>query len=275
MTKSILRWAGSKAQIVDRLAVYWNGERYIEPFVGSGALFFHLEPAQAILGDINQALLKTWITIRDHPLAVHRRLRQLHATKKTYLQLRRNAGKSPAQQAAAFVFLNRYAFNGLYRTNAAGVFNVPYARNKSGQLPTWSTLCHASDILKAATIVNADFETLVLDHVQHGDFVYLDPPYAVGNRRLFRQYGPNSFGFADLARLGRVLTEIDRRGANFLLSYAYCVEARVAFARWHHRTLMTRRNIAGFVDSRRKAREMLVSNKPLSDDSTNRHRGHK
>ena len=115
-------------------------------------------------------------------------------------------------------------------------------------------------MLRRATIVEGDFEKILSDVVRKGDFVYLDPPYAVGNRRVFRQYGPQSFGLADLERLQAVLEEIHARGARFVLSYAWCSEAKRMFSRWSQCRVYTQRNIAGFSQHRRKAAELTLSN---------------
>jgi DNA adenine methylase len=150
-----------------------------------------------------------------------------------------------------------------YRTNLSGKFNVPYAATKTGRLPTLSELCESAKILSCAQIEARDFEE-TLREVQSGDFVYIDPPYAVQNRRIFKQYGPDCFGLDDLSRLARSLPAIDRMGATFIVSYALCKEALVAFKGWYIRRVQTQRSIAGFSQHRRKAVEIFVSNRKLS-----------
>jgi DNA adenine methylase len=161
--------------------------------------------------------------------------------------------------AARFIFLNRFCFNGLFRTDSAGRFNVPYGGSKVGHLPSVAELRRAARALKSARLVRGDFER-VLEHAKAGDFVYLDPPFAVENRRVFRQYGPQTFGLNDLARLAEALVELDHRGAAFVVSYAYCSEALDAFAQWNKRKLFVNRNIAGFRRFRRRAAELIVTN---------------
>ena len=164
--------------------------------------------------------------------------------------------------AAKFIFLNRFCFNGLYRTNSDGKFNVPYSPSKTGHLPTLEELQQVSVALKSATIQCCDF-TELLKNVRKGDFVYLDPPFAVGNRRVFRQYGPSTFGTHDLERLAEHLQMINRRGATFVVSYAYCSESVNLFRRWHVHRAIIQRNISGFARHRRSAAEIIVTNKTV------------
>ena len=142
-----------------------------------------------------------------------------------------------ADAAARFIFLNRFCFNGLYRTNEDNQFNVPYAPSRTGQLPTVTEMRLIAKVLQSCTIRHGDFET-VLAQTGEGDFVYLDPPYAVGNRRVFRQYGPSSFGLNDLQRLAEALVSMDARNVKFVLSYADCAEAKQFSQRWPHRRML-------------------------------------
>lgn len=266
--KPFLRWAGSKKRLLPKLVPYWDEgfTRYVEPFMGSAVLFFTIEPSKAILSDINVDLVDTFTAVRDHPRAVYNRLYSLSLGEEAYYQIRQEDASrlSTLDRAARFVYLNRFCFNGLYRTNKNGKFNVPYAAKKTGRLPTIDELNRAAKILESAQIKTRDFEETLRD-VQPGDFVYMDPPYAVQNRRIFRQYGPECFGTEDLARLASALPRIDRCGATFLVSYAMCREALEAFGGWHIRRVNTQRSIAGFSRYRRKAVEILVSNRELPD----------
>jgi DNA adenine methylase len=229
--------------------------------MGSACLFFELQPKNALLTDINNDLIRTFLAVRDHPRAVANRLAKIPRGKRSYYSLRnQQLSKLDGIDAAArFIFLNRFCFNGLYRTNEAGRFNVPYASSGTGGLPTCDELCTIAKSLSCCTIKRSDFEK-ILEQTQSGDFVYLDPPYAVGNRRIFRQYGPSSFGLDDLQRLADCLTRMDKRGVKFLLSYAYCPEALETFKHWPQRKIFIQRNIAGFATDRRRAAEFLISN---------------
>lgn len=260
----LFRWAGSKRKLLTDLLPYWRqvGTRYVEPFVGSGAFFFSAAPDAAVLADLNGELIRTYRAVRDDPDGVSKHLRRMRRGKNTYLLLRGQEPRSltACRRAARFIYLNRYCFNGLYRTNMDGRFNVPYAPTKAGSLPKRQQLVATAERLAKATLLHADFERVVARQAQPGDFVYLDPPFAVANRRLFRQYNRMTFGLDDLHRLVNVLHCLDRLGAHFVCSYAVCAESLVAFRPWHVRRLLTQRNIAGFAGHRRLAAELLVTN---------------
>jgi DNA adenine methylase len=229
--------------------------------MGSACLFFELQPKKAVLADINDDLIRTYLAVRDHPQAVSNRLAKIPRGKRSYYFIRKQrlADLDAADAAARFIFLNRFCFNGLYRTNEAGRFNVPFAPSGTGQLPTAADLRLIASSLRQCTIQRSDFE-VTLQPTRPGDFVYLDPPYAVGNRRVFSQYGPSSFGLSDLQRLSDALTALDKRGVKFLLSYASCSEAAHFFKGWPQKKIFIQRNIAGFVTHRRRAAEILISN---------------
>jgi len=164
-----------------------------------------------------------------------------------------------AELAARFLYLNRYCFNGLYRTNRQGQFNVPYAPPKGNTTFDDDLVIEAARALTNASVQQGDFES-TLHQTQEGDFVYLDPPYAVQSRRVFAEYLPGSFSQHDLGRLGYALLDLDRRAVDFLVSYADSTEARKLLAPWRPRRVWTRRNIAGFASRRRGHYELLATN---------------
>src|SRR5712664_3922142 len=176
-TPPFLRWAGSKRQILPILGRYCKGgfTRYVEPFAGSACLFFYLAPRAALLGDINAELLSTYKYIRYRPAEVSKFLQKLRKGERQYYKIRSLQPErlSPARRAARFIYLNRFCFNGLYRTNQEGDFNVPYGGRGSGSLPSAGVLKRASELLRRAALVKGDFEN-VLDEVKQGDFVYMD-----------------------------------------------------------------------------------------------------
>jgi DNA adenine methylase len=270
--KSFLRWAGSKRQLVSELARYYahgNG-CYIEPFAGSSCLFFHLEPREAILGDLNGELIDTMRAIRNRPKDVLRCLGSMPTGKRAYYAVRSQDAESLSSidAAARFIYLNHYCFNGLYRTNAAGRFNVPYGPPKSGASVNRDLIRNASRALKRATLVQSDFEETAL-RAKPGAFVYLDPPYAVSSRRVFSEYASDGFSLQDLERLGTVLSRLNQRNVTFLISYADSPEARELLRKWRPRRVRTRRNIAGFVGDRRHSYELLATNADTGADDAN------
>lgn len=263
--KSLLRWAGSKRQILPELEQYWtaaNSDRYIEVFAGSAALFFEIAPKRAIVNDLNSELIGFYRGIKNHSALVYELAASMPVNEATYYETRKNylRERDSIRRSAFFYYLNRYCFNGIYRTNASGQFNVPFAKDRVGRFPQWSEVEPAIKQLRKATTKNRDFESLVDKEVGNGDFVYLDPPYAVENQKIFTQYNATTFGLNDLNRLQATLQKIDARGAKFVLSYAYCDEALSYFSEWDHRQIECQRNVAGFAKHRRKATELMISN---------------
>lgn len=261
---TFLRWAGSKKQLLPKLRAFWPGgsATYIEPFAGSCALFFSLQPHSAVLGDLNKELITTLRAIQAFPIRVIECVLRFPVGEAAYYDIRRINPDSltGVERAARFLYLNHYCFNGLYRTNKSGKFNVPYGRHKGKHLLNIDTLWVAADQLRQATLVEGDFEQ-TLKYAGAGDFVYLDPPYALSDARTFTEYHPDSFSTADLARLESALEELDRRGVAFVLSYANCKEARSIGANWFMRRVWARRNISGFAGDTKGVTELLISNR--------------
>lgn len=259
-----MRWAGSKRKLLPAISELMPStfDRYVEPFVGSACLYFHLNPKKAILGDINQDLINTYTRVSRDPGAVTAKLKLLDdRSPGAYYQVRSIDPDTLSldDRAARFIYLNRLCFNGLYRTNLSGKFNVPYGGERTGDFPTPDEIMFASRSLKNATLIGASFEK-VLAKVKTGDFVYLDPPYSISNRRVFNNYSNDVFGLKNLAILRQELERFDRSGIPFLLSYGLSKEG-LALAKGfktHHRVVQ--RQISGFATHRKVAREMLVTN---------------
>ena len=263
MAKPFLRWAGSKRQLVGTMAAYWTGrhKRYVEPFAGSARFFFELEPRSALLGDINSDLVSMYEAVRTHPKQLSVRLSQWANNKNEYYRLRAldPSTLDEVARAARFIYLNRFCFNGLYRTNKAGKFNVPYGGDRSGTIPSENALKAASKLLSRVRLICGDFET-TLKEAKGSDFIYLDPPFTTRGKRVFNDYGPQAFGTEDLMRLREVLENLHEIGATFLLSYADCDEGIVLARDFKTSRVSTRRNIAGFASKRRLTSELLVTN---------------
>jgi DNA adenine methylase len=226
-------------------------------------LFFELAPAVAVLGDTNRELIEVYRVVRDEPDRLYRRLCRIRRDLPTYQRWRKLKPKSLDRETRAlrFLFLNRNCFNGIYRTNANGHFNVPMGE-RPGEYFSKDDLRTCSRLLQSATLVSGDFAD-TLNKVQSGDFVYLDPPYAVTSRRIFREYGKKPFDTSDIPRFSESISEIVKRNADFLVSYADCAEARALAARWHAVRLPVRRHVAGFAGDRKDAYEWLISNQRI------------
>lgn len=201
---------------------------------------------------------------------MHSRLRNLPRNPETFGRWRQKNPLSlnPKTRALRFLYLNRNCFNGIYRTNSKGAFNVPFGHG-SGSYPSRDDFLTCASLLKNAKLIRGDFrKTLKL--VRKGDFVYIDPPFAVGSRRIFREYAQKSFSTCDIDSLAQEMTKIDEAGAHFLISYADCAEARQVAGGWNAMRFPVRRNVAGFATKRRHAYEWLITNMRLPQNLRSR-----
>ncbi|MCJ7645897.1 Dam family site-specific DNA-(adenine-N6)-methyltransferase [bacterium] len=262
--KTFLRWAGSKKQLLPILSEYWKFKsfsKYIEPFAGSASLFFHIKPDKAVICDINEDLIDTLTQIKNNPLRISHELNKLVNSKDDYYRTRALNPRrlSPTKKAARFIYLNRFCFNGLHRTNLNGEFNVPYGGARTGSLPSVSVLKSCSEILKNATLISGDFEKS-LEKVNRNDFVYLDPPYSTTSVRMFKEYNSSLFSVKDLYRLRKYLDNVSLSGAFFVVSYASTRESEILSNGFFVEQVEVRRNMAGFAYKRKKVHELLISN---------------
>jgi DNA adenine methylase len=265
--KPFLRWAGSKRQILSVLSSYWrpSHRRYLEPFAGSACLFFRIQPKKAILGDINHELIHTYVEIKYRLNEVIKELSYLKKGRDEFLRLRNlnPMNITKAERAARFIYLNRFCFNGLYRTNLAGKFNVPYGGEKAGELPSSQQLKSCSRLLKSAKLVGGSFER-VLTHARSGDFIYLDPPFSVEANRVFKEYNSAVFDWTELEILRTWLEILAKNKIDFLVSYAQSSEADFLRKDFFCKEISVRRNISGFASGRRESREVLISWRPIT-----------
>jgi DNA adenine methylase len=260
--KPVLRWAGSKRQILPKLtslAPQFPG-RYIEPFCGSACLFLAINPSHALLGDVNQHLISTYKALRYKPDAISAILATWTADKETYLHLRSlPTGLDEEFDAAKFIYLNRYCFNGVYRENLQGQFNVPFGGYRTGQLPSVDELRQFSTRLQNTELYCGDFSKIV-HNAGSDDFIYLDPPYYYGTVRNRGEYGWNAFSDDDVDRLVEEVRRADERGVKILISYNQAHTLRKALPGWRLTYAPVRRSIAGFSKSRKSVREYQLRN---------------
>lgn len=218
-----LKWAGGKRWLVSDYSDFFpeNYNRYIEPFLGSGAVFFHLQPKKAILSDTNIELIQTYQAIKDNWKLVRRYLQDHHKlhTKKYYYNIRATKFRSPYKCAAQFIYLNRTCWNGLYRVNLKGEFNVPIG-TKQNVLFSTDDFKSISYMLRNKKLLSSDFE-IVIDSARDGDFVFVDPPYTVThNYNGFIKYNEKLFSKDDQVRLRDCLVSAVNRGAKIISTNA-------------------------------------------------------
>jgi DNA adenine methylase len=260
--QAFLKWAGGKRWLVASHAeiLSLKFRRYVEPFLGSGAVYFHLQPKRAILADVNAELINCYSVIRDQPRAVLKVLakhQRLHSVSH-YYEERSRQRRSPVQRAAQFLYLNRTCWNGLYRVNLRGEFNVPIGTKSSVLLPT-DDFELTSKLLRSAKLYTQDFE-LTLENTGEGDFIFADPPYTVKhNLNGFLKYNESIFSWDDQRRLCSVLSKAKRRGAKILLTNADHESVRELYRGLGNCKVLSRHTVlSGDPAYRGKATELCV-----------------
>lgn len=233
-----VKWAGGKGRLLDQFAPYFPAEftRYVEPFAGGGALVFHLyrqgwlEEKPVILVDHLDELINCYRVVQSQvePLIVELRRHEAHKQDADYYYEVRSWDRQPGfsqmgavKRAARFLFLNRVCYNGLYRVNRRGEFNVPFGRHGNPTVCNDENLLAVSQALQTATLLAGDFDRC-LDFAQPGDFVYLDPPYhPLSATAYFTSYTSKDFGSGDQRRLASTFRELDGRGCQLMLSNSH------------------------------------------------------
>ena len=218
-----LKWAGGKRWFVHRCLhmVPQQYGRYIEPFLGSGAMYFALRPARALLADLNSDLIDCYQSVRSSPAAIVELLAQHHEQhcSEHYYATRANKPTDSVERAAWLIYLNRTCWNGLYRVNRKNEFNVPIGTKSKVVLPT-DNFALLNRVLATADICHQDFET-TLDAALRGDFAFVDPPYTVKhNLNGFLKYNDKIFSWADQVRLRAAVARAAQRGAMVLVTNA-------------------------------------------------------
>jgi DNA adenine methylase len=264
-----LKWAGGKTQLLaDILKLFPDHiATYYEPFVGGGAVFFALAEQQrfdrAVLSDRNEDLVELYTAVRDEvePLIAHLALHEQAQTSEEYFYRIRALDKSrldPVSRAARLIFLNRTCYNGLYRVNRRGEFNVPFGRYKSPNVCNRSVLRAASRALQNVEIRHDDFET-VAKEAGRGDTIYFDPPYhPVSATSSFSAYHSLPFGQDDHRRLARTMAGCAARGAVAVLSNSDTPFTREVFGKFDLRTVLASRAINSVASRRGRVSEILV-----------------
>ena len=260
----ILRWAGSKKTVLKKLEPYVpeRFNKYIELFSGSACLFFKINPKKSVLSDTNQDLINFYQAFSKNPEVIYDNLLSYPRTADQYYQAREYIKQvsDSNHRASLFLYLNRNCFNGIYRTNASGHFNVPFSNSRIADYPTRETFIETSSVLKKAKLVCGDFEKVCKAHLEKNDFVYLDPPYYVPDVRVFKEYSNQPFSIEDFKRLDNLLDTIDKKNAYFMLSYPDCVISRKIAKKWSSNRILVKRIVGGSVHSRKGKYELIIRN---------------
>lgn len=218
----LLKWPGGKRALTRHIVPLLQGftGTYYEPFAGGAAVFFHLRPARAIVSDADEELISCYQQVRDEPGAVIRRLKRLRNSEDDYYQIREWTPRSAAARAARLIYLCSLSFNGIYRRNLRGRFNVPYGHKTHIDPCDEVRIFKASAALRDVTLSSLDFER-ALKSAKSGDFVYLDPPYTVAHgNNGFVKYNAKIFSWDDQIRLASLAEALARRGCAVVVSNA-------------------------------------------------------
>ncbi len=224
-----VKWAGGKRQLLpqikERMPEKYNN--YFEPFVGGGAVIFELLPKSAVINDINKALINVYQMIRKYPQRFLQEINRLDREmwedgKEYYYSLREHYNDKlmkdefDVELAALFVFINKHCFNGLYRVNGKGLFNVPYNNSRSSSVNE-KVIVETAKFLKDVTIISGDFEDACAK-AKKGDFVFFDSPYAPLNPTSFESYTKEGFDIESHKRLAKLYDELTDRGCYCMLT---------------------------------------------------------
>ena len=267
-TYPIVKWVGGKRQLMFELLKNMpkSHNRYFEPFVGGGALFFELQPEDAYISDMNEELINLYSVVRDNVYDLILDLSKHEVSKEYFLEIR-NIDRTKkynkltnVQRASRFIYLNRTCFNGLYRVNSQGQFNVPFGYYKNPRILDADNLLNCSELLKKTEIICADFSE-ILNKVKKGDFVYFDPPYVPLNETSsFTSYTKDGFNIDMQFKLKEVCDELDSMGVMFMLSNSDTKFVNELYANYEVKKVFASRQINANVDGRGKITEVLVRN---------------
>jgi len=255
----LLKWPGGKRNLLNSILplVPASFKRYYEPFLGGGALFFALEPQEAFLSDKNAELIHVYVQIRDNPDLVIRALRKLKNSKGNYYSIRSSNPRGDASRAARFIYLITLAFNGIYRVNLNGEFNVPYGYKKYLDPCDAERIRRASALLSKSVIHDQDFEE-ALAGADKGDLVYLDPPYTVAHgNNGFVKYNAKIFSWDDQLRLARVANNLAAKGCTVIVSNADHASIRKLYRDFAATILERNSTIAASSDFRSRVTECI------------------
>jgi DNA adenine methylase len=261
MAIPFLKWPGGKRWFIEKYSQFLPGtyNRYIEPFLGGGSVFFSLTPHESILADVNQDLIDTYLAIRGSWEAVYKKLK-VHQKKHKedyYYKTRESNPRSIDAKAAKFIYLNRTCWNGLYRVNTSGKFNVPIGTKTSVLLST-DNFEETSNILRGAQIDCGDFEAIV-DRSERDDFVFIDPPYTVKHSNNgFIKYNEKLFTWDDQVRLSKAVRRARDRGAQICLLNAEHDSIRELYPDFEHIPLSRKSLIAARSENRGNFSELLI-----------------
>lgn len=267
--RPFIKWAGGKSRLIEQYKPFLPTDytRYHEPFLGGGALFFYLAPQlhaqgkKAFLSDLNPELINVYTCVRDRveELIVHLAKHQEQHEETHYYKVRSQLQTQPIERAARFIYLNKTCFNGLYRENSKGLFNVPMGRYKNPKICAPDLLRPASAALQIADISERPFTAIADRATGHEDFVYFDPPYhPLSDTSKFTAYSRDRFGVEQQTELKALMEHLASRNVSVLTSNSDCPFIRDLYKNFTVETITATRSINSKASKRGKITEVLA-----------------
>ncbi|MBD2507007.1 DNA adenine methylase [Nostoc muscorum FACHB-395] len=262
--RPFLKWAGGKSRLIQQYIPYFpkSYKNYYEPFLGGGAVFFYLQPKTATLTDINAELINTYCCVRDRVEELISLLKEhkIRHNKDYYYSVRKNYGGTDIEKAARLIYLNKTCFNGLYRVNSQGKFNVPLGRYENPNICPDVLLRTASEALSTSKIKHTNFIDVLNYATNSDDFIYFDPPYyPVSETSYFTAYSSYRFAEEQQVELKDVFEKLAERGVKVMLSNSDCEFIRNLYNSFNIHTISASRAINSNAKKRGKITELLVT----------------
>jgi DNA adenine methylase len=269
--KPFLQWVGGKRSLISQYQDFFPKKinKYYEPFLGGGAVFFHLNPNNSILNDSNIELIETYKAIRDNPKEVIELLKMLKERHSLdlYTNIRnldrdteRFSKFTSTEIASRLIYLNQTCFNGVYRVNKHGQFNVPIGSSLNRLICDEDSIFNASKILKKVKLYSIDFEK-VIEKAGKDDFVYFDPPYfPISQYSDFTRYTKDKFYTKDQERLKDVFDKLDKKGCKVMLSNSDCDYIRNLYKGYNIHVVYSGRTLNSDKNKRGKVSELVITN---------------
>jgi len=269
----ILKWAGGKRGLIQEITSLFPSDcearAYHEPFLGGGAVFFNIEPKKGTINDINPHLMNFYKVVRDKPDQLIEMTHSYKHDKETFYKIRSRFNQpdlKDVEYASLFLYLNKTAFNGLYRVNSKDKFNAPFGSYKNPTIVPEDRIMISNKILRNVELCNTDFE-YVIDVAEKGDIVYFDPPYhPLNSTAKFTSYSSKGFDYNDQIRLRDLCIKLDEKGVNFVLSNSFTADMIELYQNIHSfriEVVQAKRAISSKASTRGKIFEILVTNVPV------------
>lgn len=258
----ILKWAGGKRQLLPEIVkiLPHKFNKLIEPFVGGGALFFYLNKKNSIISDTNIELVNLYKQIAINPHKILKMIKNYKNTKDDFYKVRKNIPNNLVERACRTIFLNKTCFNGLYRVNKKGEFNVPYGNNKNTKFIDKNNLLNSSKLLKKTNILELSYEIVLNKYSKSNDLIFLDPPYLpISKYSDFKRYTKEQFYFDDHRKLAQLYSELDKKGCYLILTNSNNPEILKLYKKFNIKTLETRRSINS-KGKLRTGKDIIVTN---------------